>query len=960
MRGLWWGGLLWSLLLGRHIAGADLYYQCIDPTQNRYQFELWLYRDCTDPQGADYDNPITVYVFQGDGTLHTTATVYLTESRPWDPAGVDACFLQRPGTCLEEGLYRFVLSLPPAASGYYIAWARCCRNATITNLQDPLFMGITYLARIPPARRASCNNSPRFRQRPPFFLCAGTSFYFDHSAIDSDGDSLVYEVVAAYHSINTQGQGALNPAQGGSPAVGPSNPMGPPPYQTVTYAPGYSATQPFGIGGVCQINPQTGLLHLQAPAPGLYVVAIAVYEYRNGQFLGETRRDMQFYVAPCRPPSPPPVVSSDFGSLPRRGDTLTLIANTAFCFTTTIQDTAPPLTPPAILSYALSGPGLSVQASGTNPLLLQICGTLNCQDTGQVLRLIITGRKTETCGTTETRDTVWIEVLRPPPRTLSGSLIPPSLPQQGGAYLLELDSTACATFFLAATPALPPPTFSLYPSTASANIQVQTTWRNDTLWGTLCYRGGCEALSVPLIIALESTAEGTCPPFPIWRDTLSFVVPFPQNPPPTVEIIAPDTLALRPDSATCLRVQISDLAPPSQHTLYVWAFPPLLRGVTVTPSQGTQTWEAELCFTPVCEALGQTLTVVVEVRDSLGCAELHRRRDTLYVSVISRPTYPLALYVPPWSAASPFPALFQKPYCFWVAAKDTARNGGTYTLSFSQRPIPLEVTTYQQVGDSLFMQVCFRVECGELLADSAYPIYLQATNTPICASPPPPTAETLWVRPYNLPGNRPPTLSRDRPSPWTVSITPDGVCYEITLTDPDSFALLTYTLHGPAFSPDFAYGSHFEVEQSGSNPLYLRLCATLNCYAQGMRFPVIVCGVDTTSCDSAERWQVCDTLWVETTLCHGLMPNVFTPNGDGINDELAPYELAGIAQWRLTIWDRWGRQTFAGGWGERWNGSTPYGAAPEGTYFYLLELLPLSGQGPPLTFQRAGSVTLLR
>ncbi len=162
---------LGTVLLAKHIAGAELYYTCIDPQNYRYRFELWLYRDCTDPTGADYDNPIRVYVFEGNGDAYADFSVSLTAAGPWQPTGVEACFLQTPQTCLEEGVYRFEYTLPPNPSGYYVAWARCCRNATITNLQNPLYEGVTYLAYIPPARRAGCNSAPRFSTRPPFFMC---------------------------------------------------------------------------------------------------------------------------------------------------------------------------------------------------------------------------------------------------------------------------------------------------------------------------------------------------------------------------------------------------------------------------------------------------------------------------------------------------------------------------------------------------------------------------------------------------------------------------------------------------------------------------------------------------------------------------------------------------------------------------------------------------------------------
>lgn len=727
---------LLSLGIARHIAGADLYYRCVNPAQGTYEFELWLYRDCTDPQGADYDNPIVLYVFRGDGSLETTQNIYLTSSGPWNPQGVDACFVQRPGTCLEEGVYRFRLTLPPRSDGYYVAWARCCRNATITNLANPLYMGITYLAQIPPVRRAACNSSPRFVQRPPFFLCANTHFYFDHRAIDADGDSLVYEVVAAYHSVNTQGQGAFHPDLGGSPTVGPHNPMGPPPYTTVAYAPGYSPTQPFGGGGICAIDPVTGLLHLYAPNPGLYVVAIAVREYRNGLLLGETRRDMQFYVAPCRPPTGPPVVTSDLSGTTHRGDTLILTGTSPNCITVTIRDTQPP-TLPAVLSYRVDSLPVSISASGSNPLFLEVCINPACKDSGRIVPLVITGRKTEICGTTEARDTLWVQILASPP------------------------------------------------------------------------------------------------------------------------------------------------------------------------------------------------------------------------------TYPLALYTPDWSPENPLVAVHHYQYCFKVIARDTGRNGGIYALAVFSPRLPVTLSSLFQRGDSVEGEVCLNVDCS-FSPDSLYPLIVWAINTPECVTVPPATIDTLWVRPRSLPISRPPHIQRDRPSPWQVIPSTDSICYTLLISDPDSFSLLSYEGRGGPFSPDFYYGSHFTITASGDNPLTLRLCAQINCYAQGTRFPVVICVRDTTSCEPVQRWEVCDTLWIETDLCYGTVPNVFTPNGDGVNDRFLPTNLSGVSRWRLQVWDRWGRPTFRGDWNIPWEGETPMGPAPEGVYFYLVEMELFSGQGPPLRFQRAGSVSLLR
>lgn len=955
---LCWALGLWAVGWGRHIAGADFYYTCINPLQNLYEFELWLYRDCTDPEGAEYDNPITVYIFRGDGSLYQTQTVYLSQSAPWNPQGVNACFLERPGTCLEEGVYTFTLTLPPRADGYYVGWARCCRNAAISNLADPLNMGITYLARIPPARRATCNSSPRFVQRPPFFLCAGHDFYFNHAATDADGDSLVYQIVPAYHSLNTQGQGAVNPIQGGSPAVGTHNPMGPPPYQTVSYASGYSYLQPFGLNGVCEIDSLTGLLHLRAMNPGLYVVAIAVLEFRNGEFLGETRRDMQFYVAPCRELTAPPLISYDFGSLPHQGDTLLLEAAQTACWYFSIRDTQPP-TPPAILSYTLSPSSLYASSNGTNPLLIEVCFRPACEDTGRVLPLGVKGYKTEICGTTWSQDTIWIAVLAPPPRSISGTLFPPALPQSQGIYLLPLDSTACVRFEVVATPSEPPLQISYEASMPSASLSLSTAWRGDTLEGELCYTGRCEALVQPLALLLQARAPTPCPPEPVWQETIQFLVQLPSNPPPTIEFLELDTLSLRPAEQACVRVRITDSLPASQHTLYVKSSPPLLQVLSQQPPRGSGSWESEICFVPSCSAIDSILLLIAEVRDSISCAELHRRRDTLVLMIQSRPTYPLALYVPGWRLDSPFQPVFRQTYCFEVTARDTGRNGGTYAIQVTSPALPLHLSPSFQAGDSIKREVCFEVPCF-LSPDSVYPLFIRATNEPFCAAVPPPTIDTIWIRPRHPATNRPPSLWRDQPTPWRLTPSEERVCYTVRVIDPDSFALLSYEGVGESFSPDFYAGSHFSLTAEGENPLFLQACASINCYAQGQRYPAIICIRDTTHCDPSQHWHICDTLWIETNFCHGLAPNVFTPNGDGINDLFQPYLLAGVERWRLLIWDRWGQSVFQGEWNRPWDGETPRGSAPEGVYYYVLEFLLLSGKGPPLRFERAGHVSLLR
>lgn len=85
------------------------------------------------------------------------------------------------------------------------------------------------------------------------------------------------------------------------------------------------------------------------------------------------------------------------------------------------------------------------------------------------------------------------------------------------------------------------------------------------------------------------------------------------------------------------------------------------------------------------------------------------------------------------------------------------------------------------------------------------------------------------------------------------------------------------------------------------------------------------------------------------------VPNVITPNGDGVNDE---WRLeAGVPDYEVVVYDRWSRKVYAGDQARPFAGKSDAGEKlPEGVYFYRLTAratgLPARG--------RTGSLTVLR
>lgn len=112
------------------------------------------------------------------------------------------------------------------------------------------------------------------------------------------------------------------------------------------------------------------------------------------------------------------------------------------------------------------------------------------------------------------------------------------------------------------------------------------------------------------------------------------------------------------------------------------------------------------------------------------------------------------------------------------------------------------------------------------------------------------------------------------------------------------------------------------------------------------------------------------TYWVNMTACGKektetftithcpelFVPNVFTPNGDGDNDEWAVAGL-GVVAFELVVFDRWGIEiTRLHSLTDAWNGKVKGQDAPEGTYTFLLKATFSDGQ----RFSQQGTVILMR
>jgi gliding motility-associated-like protein len=86
------------------------------------------------------------------------------------------------------------------------------------------------------------------------------------------------------------------------------------------------------------------------------------------------------------------------------------------------------------------------------------------------------------------------------------------------------------------------------------------------------------------------------------------------------------------------------------------------------------------------------------------------------------------------------------------------------------------------------------------------------------------------------------------------------------------------------------------------------------------------------------------------------VPNVFTPNGDGVNDNFIPMISGLVTDVNIVIFNRWGLQVYeSDDINFSWDGKIGGQDAVDSVYYWILTYLDNNGSSKQLT----GTVTLL-
>ena len=194
-----------------------------------------------------------------------------------------------PRPDLGEGIATASFTVTHTYSGngkYVVSYSEPNRNAGVVNMDGSVNTRFYIETQLLIDPFLGCNNTPRLLVPPIDRACTGIAWFHNPGAYDPDGDSLSYELVIPFRDINTTVVNYKSPAAEGF-------------YSDFTHG-NEAGTGPPSFG----INAVDGTLTWDSPGTiGEYNIAFVVKEWRlvNGTWvqIGFVRRDMQIIVDDC-------------------------------------------------------------------------------------------------------------------------------------------------------------------------------------------------------------------------------------------------------------------------------------------------------------------------------------------------------------------------------------------------------------------------------------------------------------------------------------------------------------------------------------------------------------------------------------------------------------------------------------------------------------------------------------
>lgn len=275
-----------------HIVGGEVSYDTVGVDGNGdmvYHIRFELFRDCN-----------TSVTFPGDGfgaPFHFTIfddanAVFLYDTIDFSGANVlplvydDPCVEPPDDICIESAVYDTIIALPIISGDYTISYQVGNWSGDYVNFDDPAGTGMTIESTIPGTSKVGniANNSPRFEEYPQIVFCLNSELVISNNMIEDDGDSLAFKLCDPLQLSGTN----INP-----------NPETPPPYNTIVWEPGFSASFPFENASPTNMDATTGNFSVTPSMLGKFVARFCVEEWRDGVLINTHSRTFGYNIVEC-------------------------------------------------------------------------------------------------------------------------------------------------------------------------------------------------------------------------------------------------------------------------------------------------------------------------------------------------------------------------------------------------------------------------------------------------------------------------------------------------------------------------------------------------------------------------------------------------------------------------------------------------------------------------------------
>lgn len=338
-----------------HIMGSDITFRCLGG--NNYQVVVTVYRDCS---GISAPTSIPVDVSSSCGTQTITLTQDPTNSgvevSQLCPTAISTC---QGGSLPGVQVYTYVgnVTVQPNCGLYTFQYDDCCRNPS-NNIVNPTAQGFMVRATLN-SNLVTCNTAPQFTSLPVPYFCLGQSVNYSHGAVDAEGDSLVYSLIAPLDDLGAN----------------------------IAYTGTFTAANPMTTAGGFNFDSQTGQMTFTPTAQGVYVVDVLVREFRNGVLIGTTMRDIQIVIINCA--NQAPVVNNCLNLQNVTGGVVVDCNSLGVCpgqtvsFTVGAKDpNGQPITVSSNLAQSIPTASLTTQTVGADSVRVTFTWTPTGADTG--------------------------------------------------------------------------------------------------------------------------------------------------------------------------------------------------------------------------------------------------------------------------------------------------------------------------------------------------------------------------------------------------------------------------------------------------------------------------------------------------------------------------------------------------------------------------------------------------